>query len=127
MKKPRREARYLVDIPVAVRAERGLLQGSVRDLSVYGARLRVQGMVRVGVGERVGVTLAVPGFAPMDFSGEVRWICRPQWGEGCDCGVELFHGAAALKTMQLLVWELQSGTLGDVERRSRTRVRMRQA
>jgi len=118
MRKPRRELRMLVDIRAELRGERAVLPASVRDLSVYGLRIRFAG--RITLGERVGVTLTLPGFASIDFSGDVRWISRRDFGVEWDAGLEINHTEESRKTMQLLLWELQSGSLSQVERRTRT-------
>jgi PilZ domain-containing protein len=119
-KKPRAQPRFLVDIPVEIRSIK-VLKGSGRDLSEDGIRVRLDGHVKLG--ERVGVTLRIPGFANHDlnFSAEVRWVKRPPLAMGCDAGVAFDHTADTRRRIQLLMRELEQGNMREVERRSRTK------
>jgi len=119
-KKPRCQPRILVDIPCEVRSDK-VAKGSARDLSENGVRVRLQGHVKLG--DRVGISMRLPGFANMDlnFSGEVRWVMRPEMGLGCDAGIQFDHTPDSRKRVQLILWELQAGNLREVERRQRTR------
>jgi hypothetical protein len=119
--KPRRDMRLLVDIPVELRGERRHA-GSVRDLSLNGLRVRLAAS-HVTVGERVGVSLRIPGLEGLDFAAEVRWAKRHEIGLGCDAGLEFDHTAESRRKVQAILWEVQSGALHDVERRSRTRAK----
>ncbi len=119
-KKPRKAPRMLVDIPVEVRSEK-TVSGSGRDLTEDGIRVRLEQGVKLG--DRIGISLTLPGFGNMDlnFSGEVRWVRRQDFGPGCDAGIEFDHTPDSRKKLQLLMWELQAGNLGEIERRTRTR------
>jgi hypothetical protein len=119
-KHPRKHPRLLIAIPVEIRSEK-LIQGSARDISEGGVRVRLEQSVKMD--DRVGVTLRLPGFANSDlnFSGEVRWVRREAFGAGCDAGLEFDHTPETRKKLQLMLWELQSGNLGEIERRHRTR------
>ncbi|MBI2932676.1 MAG: PilZ domain-containing protein [Planctomycetes bacterium] len=119
-KKPRRSVRNLVDIPVEIRGEK-LVFGSGRDLSEAGLRVRLESRVRMG--ERVGVTFRLPGFANVDlnFSAEVRWVKAHPSGGVWEAGLEFDHTPETSKRIHLLLWELQAGNLKEIERRHRTR------
>lgn len=123
MNKPRKAVRYLVDIPCELRTTVRVLRGSGRDLTEDGIRVRVEGPVRMH--ERVGVTLLIPGFANLDmnFPGEVRWLkgCHPP--PITEAGVLFEHTDDSRRRVHLLLWELQSGNLKEIERKTRTRRR----
>ena len=116
---PRRHPRILVEIPIEIRAER-VHKASARDLSEGGVRLRMDARVRVG--DRVGVTLNVPKWAAINVAAEVRWVRPHESGVGCDAGLEFDHTPATQKHIASLLWELQTGDLASVSRRSRTRL-----
>lgn len=121
--KPRRAVRYLVDVPVELRTTDRILRGSGRDLTEAGIRVRVEGPVRMN--ERIGLSLRIPGFANIDlnFSGEVRWVKSLYPPPICEAGVEFDHNPDSRKRIQVLMWELQTGNLKEIERRTKTRRR----
>ncbi len=118
-KQPRKFPRVLVEIPLEIRGEQ-LFKASGRDLTEEGVRVRAKG--RLKQGDRVGVTLRIPGFANMDlnFSAEVRWAKLPEEGMECEAGLEFDLTPALRKKLQVLLWELQSGNVKEIERRMRT-------
>lgn len=119
-KKPRAQPRFLVDIPVELRSDK-VVKGSCRDVAEGGIRVRLEGHVKLG--ERVGVTLHIPGFANHDlnFGGEVRWVLRPPMSMGCDAGIAFDHQPDTRKRMQLFMRELEQGNMREIERRTRTK------
>lgn len=117
--RPRRDPRLLTDIETEIRGARRH-DGRARDLSVGGLRVRLPDS-HVVVGERLGVTLRVVGLVAMAFAAEVRWVRRHEIGLGCDAGLEFDHTPDSRRLLQQLLWELQSGNVPEVERRTRTR------
>ncbi len=116
---PRRHPRVLVDMSVEVRAER-MLRANARDLSEAGVRLRIQGRVRTG--DRVGMTIHVPGRPDVVVPAEVRWVCPHDSGVGCDAGLEFDHSPLTQRRIGAVLWDLQTGELASIARRSRTRL-----
>jgi hypothetical protein len=117
-KKPRKEMRLLVQVPVELRASRRTFEGTGRDLTFSGIRVRYAG--HLVEGERVGVMLRIPGFANEDlqFPAEVRWV-EPFPHEEV-AGLEFQHTPESKRKIHLVLAELQSGNLKEIERRSPT-------
>jgi hypothetical protein len=110
-KKPR-PARTRLKFKVEVRGSRQEFGAEGRDISVEG--LSFSSPILMRVGDRAGTSLCFHGRPLTSLSFEVRWT-RPEGANRYLLGVEFVHTPESRKTMQALMWEIQSGTVRGEE------------
>ncbi len=113
-----RSPRALTDFRVQVRCTAGQFNGSGRDLSTGGMRIR--GPFHASHGERIWVTLGLPTPRPVSLMAEVRWA-KQEDPDNYVLGIRFLHTAETQKMMQLLLQEVQSGKLGVLRSAANTR------
>ncbi len=103
-----RPYRARLQLPVEIHAPRRMFWTYARDLSVDGLCFPLP--VRMGVGDRTGVTLRFPGGFEISLPTEIRWIRREGAGAFL-LGTRLAHTAETRRRLDLLMRQIQRGTL----------------
>ena len=111
LRKPR-PARTRFKFRVEVRGSRQEFGAEARDVSVEG--LCFLSPILMTAGDRAGTSLCFRGRPSTSLSFEVRWS-RPEGANRYLLGVEFVHTPESRKTMQALMWEIQSGTVRGEE------------
>ena len=115
--KPLSLPRTAVDMEVEVRGETRPFTARARDISSHGLRLR--GPLRVAPGERVGLTLVLPGGDRISAPAEGRWGVEEPGGTWVS-GVQFVPGAESQRLVCQLAHDLETGKLASALRRVRT-------
>lgn len=107
--KPRRQrpVRTRIRFSVEIRSPRSSFDAEARDLSVDG--LCLSSPILLMIGDRAGTTFRLGG-AELSLSFEVRWA-RPDGEHRYLLGVEFVHTAESRKSLQKLMWQVDSGAV----------------
>lgn len=113
---PRGKPRAKVDITCEIGGLKGAAIGQVRDLTEEG--LRIFSPHNYAVGDRLGVTLQIPGFAQrFDFAVVVRRIDMAGMADLFELGCQFAHTGESAKLLKDLLWELHAGNLPEIQRK----------
>ncbi len=104
-KRPRKELRLLVDIPIEVRGPGHRFAASGRDLTFSGVRIRYRD--HLVVGEHVEIALKLPS-GLFEVPAEVCWT-EPEAPDEC-AGLQFLHTKASRGRLYDLIVALETGS-----------------
>ena len=115
--RPARSPRVNVDVFCSLGKASGRALGRIRDFTKDGCRIHTPR--RVKVGETLPLHIQLPGFSQeFNFKVEVRWIDFAGKGNLYEIGARFVHTAKTQKILKDLLWELHSGNIPEMERKS---------